>query len=424
MRRRLSMTMVLAAVALSGGANTAGADEADGYRYVPGVGQARDLARGLLEVKLGGGGVVTTHGVDHAEAVEAQAQTPGAPAERKPLCDSQYHQHVLYAYPSGSENRLSTVRAALTTYVAQMNALLNEAALRSGWRTADYKVLCTSAGTLLINSFAVAGGTDFSDIVTAARNAGFRSTSADYTIFYDGPGGCGIATYVRDDRLVAGNTSNTGGGYAVTYRDCWGHRIAMHENGHNQGAVQPAAPHSTGSGGHCMDEWDVMCYSDGGDRDEGAFVRCAAEAFDCGHDTYFDARPEAGEWLETHWNLGSPLNRFIAFDAHEPPPPARPSAYAGKDHTSAYPMKHHHNDATASDEDADLTSYEWTCRPASHTRCPEGAERSGALPSGQTSVAVPAPSFYLLPGYRIELTLTVRDAAGHVVTDTALEVGV
>ena len=186
------------ALACAAAPASAMAEEADGYRYVPGVGEARDLAEGLLEVRLGDGTLATTHGVDHPEAFHVHAEAPETPAalpERKPLCASQHHQHVLYAYPSGAQNRLATLRPTFTTYIAQMNAVLNEAAFQSGRRTADYKVLCTSAGTLMINSFAVpGGGTTFADIVTAARNAGFTSRTADYTIFFDGSGGCGIGS--------------------------------------------------------------------------------------------------------------------------------------------------------------------------------------------------------------------------------------
>jgi hypothetical protein len=90
----------------------------------------------------------------------------------------------------------------------------------------------------------------------------------------------------------------------------------MHENGHNQGAVQYGAPHSTGTGWHCWDEIDVMCYSpDGGNlHQQGTETLCSdREYFDCGYNDYFDSNPEPGEYLATHWNLGSPLNKFIVF---------------------------------------------------------------------------------------------------------------
>ena len=92
----------------------------------------------------------------------------------------------------------------------------------------------------------------------------------------------------------------------------------MHENGHNEGAVQYGAPFSTGTGAHCWDENDVMCYSpDGGDlHQQGTIIRCTDQLhFDCGNDDYFDSSPESCEYLATHWNLGSRLNRFIAFGA-------------------------------------------------------------------------------------------------------------
>ena len=87
----------------------------------------------------------------------------------------------------------------------------------------------------------------------------------------------------------------------------------MHENGHNQGAVQPSAPDSTGSGAHCNDLLDVMCYApDGGDRNQTEVSTCTdAMWFDCDNDTYFDVVPEGSEWLSNHWNLGSSANRFI-----------------------------------------------------------------------------------------------------------------
>ena len=40
-------------------------------------------------------------------------------------------------------------------------------------------------------------------------------------------------------------------------------RIWQHEIGHNLGAVQDSAPHSS-LAGHCYESLDVMCYADGG----------------------------------------------------------------------------------------------------------------------------------------------------------------
>ena len=35
--------------------------------------------------------------------------------------------------------------------------------------------------------------------------------------------------------------------------------------------------------------------------------------YDCGWDTYFDSNPEPGEWLASHWNIGSGVNHFVGF---------------------------------------------------------------------------------------------------------------
>jgi len=178
-------------------------------------------------------------------------------------------------------------------------------------------VRCDAAGEIAVGYF-ISEGPTFAEIVTAARAAGFDDPSADYTIFFDGSAdtGCGIGSYIDDERLSADNRNNTGGGYGVTYSGCWAGPTPMHENGHNMGAVQYGSPNSTGSGGHCNEENDVMCYSpDGGDRNQsGTIFRCSGYSrFDCNFDDYFDAMPEPGEYLASNWNLGSPLNRFISF---------------------------------------------------------------------------------------------------------------
>ncbi|MDQ3981819.1 MAG: hypothetical protein M3271_03965, partial [Actinomycetota bacterium] len=86
----------------------------------------------------------------------------------------------------------------------------------------------------------------------------------------------------------------------------WFSRTPMHENGHNQGAVQSGAPHEDGTN-HCTEHEDIMCYPS-------SSLECPDQMYyDCGFDTYFDAVPEPGEWLDTHWNIGSRVNRYIEF---------------------------------------------------------------------------------------------------------------
>lgn len=289
------------------------------YKHVRGLGPAKSAEKDLLKVKLADNTTMITHGLDPEPAGPDRAVDFAGP-ERQPVCATDYFQHVLYGYPAGAPNRIDSVKATILAEMKRMNALLNEEALASGGRTADYKVRCDAEGEIRIDTFQsdqANAQTNISGVVSAARDAGFDASNADYTIFFDSnaPPACGAGTLSDDQRLTAENQNNSGGDYAVVYSDCWTASLAMHENGHNQGAVQHDAPYSTGNGAHCNDGHDIMCYSDGGDKDVGLSVFCNDKMrFDCRNDTYFDTAPEPNEYLSDHWNLGSPLNRFIAFD--------------------------------------------------------------------------------------------------------------
>jgi len=290
------------------------------------LGPVTALAGGLFEVRLRTGEPLTTHGPDAPPRVAGE---PRYAPERAPVCAGSHHVRVLYGHAAGTPDRRPAVLEQLRSVMRRMNARLDAAARESGGVHADLRVRCDAAYEIAVDGFVNAGSASFADVVDAARLAGATSPQADYLIFYDDatPDACGTASFAADDRLDAGNENNRGGGYAVVYSDCWTAVTAMHEVGHTQGAVQPGAPNSTGSGGHCRDEWDVMCYDDGAG---GIEERCGSpEAFDCGYDDYFDAAPEPGEYLASHWNLGSPLNRFVWFsdlasgddDTEEPPAP-------------------------------------------------------------------------------------------------------
>lgn len=299
-------------------------------------------SNGLYKVDVSRGEPLLTHGPDPqppAELQDSPAQpegeqyVEGIPSDvgfgthsiqREPVCADTNSQQVLYAHLAGTVDRLESFRSRIQAQIRKSDAVLNAESLDSGGPSADYRVRCDAAGGIDVASF-TSTGSSMSEIVTSARAAGYGSTSNDYMIFVDAQAGgtCGVASMQGDDRLAADNRNNSGGGYAVAYQGCWFQDTPMHEMAHTMGAVQYGAPNSTG-GGHCYDEDDIMCYSDGGPlHPSGTVTACESfyqPRFDCNHDDYFDSAPEPGEYLETHWNLGSPLNAYLAFGVGEQDP--------------------------------------------------------------------------------------------------------
>ncbi len=238
-----------------------------------------------------------------------------------------YYQHIIYMYRN--TNRLDAALANdIFEEIAQMNYALNRDSIASGGPSADYKVLCNASNQMIISAVQSNAVANFNGVTTALRQLGFNKQNADYTVFYDGDptvAQCGVGMFAYNhEELELNNPNNLGNAHGITWVDCWDGTTPMHENGHNQGAVGYNAPQSTGSGAHCFSAEDIMCYNDNGDLDPGFLAACAnpvvaageLDRFDCGFDTYFDSAVEADEpYLDDHWNMGSPLNRFIAFGA-------------------------------------------------------------------------------------------------------------
>ena len=239
----------------------------------------RLLPDGLYEVQPEIGPPLTTHGPDGPPSAPMWPSTGFEPGdvERPPVCASHHQQHVLYARPAFGADNYAFAAPKIRGIVRRMNAVLNAESLASGGPSADYRIGCDIAGEIVVDSL-VTSGSSFSEIVSSARRAGFSSPLANYTIFFDGAAGpsCGFASYTDDERPIAANRNNLGGGYAVTYSGCWYGVTPMHESGHNMGAVQYGGPNSTGSGAHCNESHDIMCYTpDGGDRNQSATAyRC------------------------------------------------------------------------------------------------------------------------------------------------------
>jgi hypothetical protein len=233
---------------------------------------------------------------------------------------------VLYAY-EGSTNRLDvvdastgqTLRAALLSYVADVDdtfALSSpEAGRRVRWVfdpntcVPVIKAVKVAAGVL--------AGTDagLPAISAAAVAAGVPASDRKLLAFADRQDLCGLGEIYLDDTQSATNANNGSTSMVARVdRGCWAMwpgdaSTAAHELMHMLGGVQSSAPNAT-SFGHCTDEWDVMCYADGGTVAGGApaamRVVCpvgSAALFDCGRNDYFYAgTPASGSYLAGHWN--------------------------------------------------------------------------------------------------------------------------
>jgi len=122
------------------------------YKAIRALGPVKRASKDLLRVKLRDATTVVTHGLDPEPAAPERAVDSGGP-ERQPACATDQYQHFLYGYPSGATSRLASVKATIVGEIKRMDALLNEAALASGGKTADYKVLCDSAREVRIDAF-------------------------------------------------------------------------------------------------------------------------------------------------------------------------------------------------------------------------------------------------------------------------------
>jgi hypothetical protein len=145
----------------------------------------------------------------------------------------------------------------------------------------------------------------FQATVAALRSQGFHDKTRKYLLFVDASVYCGIASTSSDDTAGPQNRSNLITGYARVDNGCWDGVSVAHELTHNLGGVQHSAPHASG-GWHCVDEHDIMCYSDTPHYPAMQYV-CTDSVFssllDCNHDDYFHTQPPSGSYLATHWNV-------------------------------------------------------------------------------------------------------------------------
>jgi hypothetical protein len=221
---------------------------------------------------------------------------------------------VVYARASDQPDRYAAYLDRIRSWAGAADAVYQDSAAETGG-TRRIRFVHDAECAMRVADVVVPATADdsFDAMVAALRAAGFDRTDRKYLVFADATVYCGIASLAGDDRPFATNASNAGPSYARVDRACWGGSTAAHEHQHNLGAVQDSAPHASG-GGHCTDEWDVMCYSDE-PLHPTMLVLCPdplrdGTKFDCRHDDYFSTNPPAGSYLDTHWNAAD--NAFLS----------------------------------------------------------------------------------------------------------------
>ncbi len=265
-----------------------------------------------------------------------------------------YHAQLVYARAKDTISRYQELAPKLSSWFKSGDAVLNEEAKKFKM-SANLKVLCENGEISVIEAVLPNTGVYYLNAPQETRKAlikdlgqsGYDKENTKYIVWYDGKAsGCGGKTCISqqsikgpDDQLSEDNVYNLGPDYALLYKvddaevqqllvtsyDMVAPILMLHEYAHTLEAVQASSPHATKKESspqkHCTDSptigqggTDIMCKSDApGEVFGNSCPGFYPFRFDCNNDDYFNPKPEPGSYLATHWNLGSPLNRFIRF---------------------------------------------------------------------------------------------------------------
>jgi hypothetical protein len=274
-----------------------------------------------------------THGPDPAPAgfavdqpVESQSAPESgqesAPIVCEPDAEEGFRVQVLYvrgtSSPPLSNDRLADIRG----WVADMDEIFHDSATETGPArnvrfVQDPDEPCQPA----VDDVAVTTSAlnDFDSMIAQLENKGYGEADRIYLSFVNANEYCGIGTlWDDDDPDGIANWNNFGPSYSRVDSGCWAGWVAAHEVMHNLGGVQLSADNSSG-GFHCIDEYDIMCYSDAGSGVPQMRFDCGPEIlnttrFDCGDDDYYNTNPvddpDPSHYdLVDFWNPAN--NRFL-----------------------------------------------------------------------------------------------------------------
>ncbi|MCZ4500748.1 MAG: hypothetical protein JWQ74_3303 [Marmoricola sp.] len=259
-------------------------------------------------------------GVPTPTSVAASATGTAVPCDGDGT--SGYRVQAMYVVEAGRANRYAALLPSLRLWAAGTDDVVNRsAALTGGVRHIRYVTAPGSGSTCVaavLNVTVPAGSmTTFGATMAAVQALGYTNPARKYLMWTDANVLCGVASLYNSDGPAQSNPNN--GAYPQYARidsGCWGfgdgsgeHSVEAHELMHTLGGVQNSAPHST-KAGHCWDESDTMCYSDGGGYAMKQVCPASKEFFfDCNNDDYFSTYPQSGTYLTTHWNTAD--SRFL-----------------------------------------------------------------------------------------------------------------
>ncbi|MGW6919500.1 RICIN domain-containing protein [Kitasatospora sp. NPDC054939] len=282
---------------------------------------AADLLKGAAPVldagakALVGGAAAAADGGQGGAAAGGSGAAADAPAGTAVVCDGDgstgNRVQVVYVHTPGND-RFAQYAASFKKWAAEVDVIYNASAQETGGvRHVRYVTEPDCSASVLKVQISASEMQDFNASNRAIAAQGFNRKDRKYMIFADAKVYCGIGTFAGDERPGQDNMSNFGPSYGRTDSGCWGAHTAAHELGHNLGAVSNSAP-NTSRGGHCVDEWDIMCYSDAPNYPAMRTVcpdRTSDMRLDCRHDDYYHTAPQPGSYLATHWNIAN--NRFL-----------------------------------------------------------------------------------------------------------------